>query len=157
MNFNNKHMDHSIAQRVCLQTCWILFTACLLAVGSVTASQGPATDSDNSSAVIQGPAPGTRGDEGLLGLDPWTVITPMPFAVSRPGGTFLDGLFYVIGGEGPGARVGRVQIYDPATDTWDAASADTMPAPVSNLCAAAVGGLIYVPGGRTDIAPINQL
>ena len=145
-----KNFDHSVFSRCCV----ILVMAGLMAVGHVSAN--PHADaSDNSDIVLAGPSPGTRGAAGVRGLDPWEVVSPTSFAVSRPGGVFLDGLFYVIGGEETGGdRNGRVQIYDSATDVWDAVGADPMPTPVSNLCAADINGLIHVPGGMpvADVA-----
>ncbi len=126
----------------------------LLIGGAGMADQPAPASSENSYALHQGPPPGIRGTDGFLGLDPWTVISPTPVSVSRPGGAFYDGLFYVIGGEQPGGvRNGYVQIYDPDTDDWDETSADQMSTPASNLCAAEADGLIYVPGGWTGSSP----
>lgn len=102
---------------------------------------------------------GTRGpNTGSLQTNPWVTVSPTPLGVSRPGGAVVNGLLYVVGGESTGGeRFGQVQIYDPATDTWDNASAPTMPTPVSNLCAAVIGTSIYVPGGWTGTVTEDAL
>jgi len=112
---------------------------------------------DGGKTTLSGSAVGTVGP-----LSPeqyaWVVISPNPLAVSRPAGAVPDdGLFYLIGGESSGgSRFGRVQRYDPQNDTWDDTLA-TMPTPVSNLCAAAIGDDIYVPGGYDGISDIANL
>jgi uncharacterized repeat protein (TIGR01451 family) len=150
---SGQKFGHSAFSRCCVA----LVMAALMAVGHVSAN--PHADaSDDSDIVLAGPSPGTRGAAGVRGLDPWVVVSPTPFAVSRPGGVFLDGLFYVIGGEEIGGdRNGRVQFYDPEADLWDAVSADPMPTPVSNLCVAVLDGQIYVPGGWTGTVESTEL
>ncbi len=76
----------------------------------------------------------------------------LPTPVSRPAGLVVDGSFYIIGGEGGiPPRTDAVQVYDPQTDDWDL-SLDPLPAALSNLCAAELGGSIYVQGGFTEAA-----
>lgn len=80
--------------------------------------------------------------------DPWAALPNLPYAVARTAGVFVDGVFYVIGGESAGGqRLGRVQAYDPVADTWDG-NLPIMPQPVSNLCAVVLDGDVYVPGGN---------
>jgi len=54
--------------------------------------------------------------------DTWTLKAPIPLAVWEAGAaTGDDGKIYVIGGENgvdPNYETDRVQVYDPATDTW---------------------------------------
>jgi len=65
--------------------------------------------------------------------------------------------FFIIGGEETGgARTGYVQEYDPVANTWDNTNA-LMPTPGSNICAAAVGTDIYVPGGWTGAAALTTM
>ena len=56
----------------------------------------------------------------------------------------MDGLLYLFGGFGAGAA-GKVQVYDPATDSWTLGS--SMPWDAGGCVAAVVDGLIYVGGG----------
>jgi hypothetical protein len=112
-------------------------------------SQSP--EADNGTMILSGPLPGTRGQNMVSALvDPWITISTLPLEVSRPGAAVVDGTLYVIGGESTGGtRLGQVQIYDPDVDMWDNVSAPVMPTPVSNLCAVALDGNIYVSGGWT--------
>lgn len=74
-----------------------------------------------------------------------------PMLTSRGGaaGCVLDDKIYVLGGEGyDGDDTGvfpHVEAYDPATDTWEALA--PMPTPRHGMGAAALDGVIYVPGG----------
>lgn len=112
--------------------------------GAVALAAAP--EADNGSTVATSPAVGTRGAT-LTPSTPWVAIPDCPVGVSRPAGAVVDGHFFVVGGEETGgARTGFVQEYDPNTTTWDNTNA-TMPTPGSNLCAATMGGDIYVPGG----------
>jgi N-acetylneuraminic acid mutarotase len=78
---------------------------------------------------------------------PWDSLPNMPLAVIGSAGAVVDGKFYVIGGQSSDASLqGKVQIYDPATGSWDD-TATTMPAPASEICAGVIGSDIYVPGG----------
>lgn len=56
----------------------------------------------------------------------------------------LDGLVYLFGGF-DAAAAGKVQIYDPAVDSWSLGSA--MPWDAGGCAAAVHGGLVYVGGG----------
>jgi hypothetical protein len=70
----------------------------------------------------------------------------MPTARSGLATTTYANQIYALGGETASGVTGLNERYDPATDKWtDLAS---MPAPVVDVQAAVVGGLIYVPGGR---------
>jgi N-acetylneuraminic acid mutarotase len=71
----------------------------------------------------------------------------------------LNGRIYVIGGLGPPNAGFRVEVYDPARDTWSAAP--PMPTARHGLGAAAVGSTVYVlvgglsPGGGSPSA-VNE-
>ena len=62
----------------------------------------------------------------------------------------VDEKIYVIGGairrDGGGERIGRVDVYNPATDTWVAGR--EMPTPRSSLGVGVIGNRIYAIGGR---------
>jgi len=57
---------------------------------------------------------------------------------------------YAIGGETPQGITGALEVYNPDADTWIALEAK--PIPVTEVSAALVNGLIYVPGGRVGPA-----
>jgi N-acetylneuraminic acid mutarotase len=79
----------------------------------------------------------------------WTERAPMPTSRAGCAGALAGGRLYVLGGEGNAAEssgvFAQVESYDPATDTWDTHA--PMPTPRHGMGAAAVGGVIYVPGG----------
>ena len=60
----------------------------------------------------------------------------------------VDGKIYVIGGTTRlrGERINRVDVYNPATDTW--VKGPEMPTPRENLGVGVVGNRIYAIGGR---------
>ena len=59
----------------------------------------------------------------------------------------IDGKIYVIGGgQHVSTCLNTMEVYDPATDTWDTTKAD-MPTARAELCVAAVNGKIYAIGG----------
>lgn len=55
---------------------------------------------------------------------------------------------YAIGGESAQGIVTNVERYDPASNTWTPLT--SKPTAVTDVSAAVIGGLIYVPGGRLD-------
>lgn len=57
---------------------------------------------------------------------------------------------YAIGGESAQGIVANVERYDPASNAWTTLA--PKPTAVTDVSAAVIGGLIYVPGGRQDAA-----
>jgi DNA-binding CsgD family transcriptional regulator/N-acetylneuraminic acid mutarotase len=57
----------------------------------------------------------------------------------------VEGMLYAIGGVSNDGVTGKVEVYDPETDSW--ATGSTKPTPAGFVSAVEVGGLIYVPGG----------
>jgi|GEM_PF-806865 len=77
----------------------------------------------------------------------WKSIAPIiSTGRSRPAAAAVNGAIYLIGGEISGGRANTVERYDPKTNTW-VTRLGTMPIPASNICAAAIGTDIYIPGG----------
>ncbi len=77
----------------------------------------------------------------------WESVAPINGAGrSRPAMAQVDGKLYLVGGEISGGRAEQVEEYDPATNTWTIKDG-LMPIPASNVCAAAIGTDIFVPGG----------
>jgi N-acetylneuraminic acid mutarotase len=99
--------------------------------------------------------------------DTWKVLAPMPTKRRSPVAAAVGGKIYVIGGAttAPGATdpsvhparrhvtVGTVEEYDPATNSWRART--PMPTPRNHAAVGAVGGKIYVIGGRIGAAVIS--
>lgn len=61
---------------------------------------------------------------------------------------------YLIGGEDGQGVTGSVLLYDPGADTWSALT--SKPLPAADIQAAALGGRIYVPGGRLGDGSISD-
>lgn len=95
--------------------------------------------------------------------DSWKALAPMPTPRGAGQAVALDGKIYVIGGAmsnkpgHPGTPiglgspeqlvVGTVEVYDPATNTWQTRA--PMPTPRNHFLAAAADGKIYALDGRT--------
>jgi N-acetylneuraminic acid mutarotase len=79
----------------------------------------------------------------------WTRVADMPTARGGVAGAVVGERIYVLGGEGNRAASNGVypdvQVYDPATDSWEIAA--PMALPRHGVGAAVQGGRIYVPGG----------
>ena len=86
--------------------------------------------------------------------DSWTTKAVMPTARMFPAASVLNGKIYVLGGNltlpGSWPVTGRVDLYDPVTDTWEAGA--RMPTARSGLASAAVKGKIYAIGGHTGLS-----
>ena len=76
----------------------------------------------------------------------WRVGSSMPTARSGIAVTTFESFVYAMGGEASNGVTGIVERYDLATNTWTSLSPKNMP--VADVGAGAIGGLIYVPGGR---------
>ena len=77
----------------------------------------------------------------------WIKKTDIPTARCFASSCELDSKIYVIGGgKTSNSRLNVMEIYDPATDTWDT-SKTNMPTARAELCVAAVNGKIYAIGG----------
>lgn len=81
------------------------------------------------------------------GESAWQVRAPMPTARGRLALAMVNGKLYAIGGVTSAGVTGDVQVYDPQTNTWNAAT--SKPLPVANIAAAVLDSRIYVPGGYT--------
>jgi len=111
-------------------------------------------------AVVNGKiyAIGGVDDDGQLAVneeydpaaDTWKDKAAMPTARSGFAVAVHKSKIYVIGGTvGDSANLGftgATEVYDPATNTWEA-KAD-MPTPRADLCASVVNGKIYLIGGK---------
>ena len=75
--------------------------------------------------------------------DTWTTKTRMPVERYWPAASAINGMLYVVGGDGGEGKT--VAAYDPATDTWS--TAGSVPTERSNLGAGVVNGVLYAVGG----------
>ena len=102
-----------------------------------------------------GPADNTP-QANLWALDPgsdaWTELTPMPEGRYAHRMVALDGLLYVVGGQG---ETGRVMIYDPAADAWSTGA--EMPLSRNHLAAVAVDGRVWAIGGRVGARIVDRV
>lgn len=108
--------------------------------------------------VAGGFNPGTGKSTDLLqaydpAQDSWSLRKPATLAVSGAGAAQVEGRLFVIGGwtndtSGSPVLTNRVQIYDPAADTWSYGA--SAPLAIAGSAAVAVGSKIYLVNGRTD-------
>jgi PKD repeat protein/N-acetylneuraminic acid mutarotase len=80
--------------------------------------------------------------------DTWTTGAPMPTARWYGAAGVLNGLLYVVGGEGggcPGPTFHTVEAYDPVTNTW--LTKAPMPTARYYLGVGVVDGILYTVGG----------
>ena len=81
--------------------------------------------------------------------DTWVRKAPMPTPRHGLAAVAVDGKVYVLGGSTGSAPSRALEIYDPATNTWEA-RAPPMPTARVFLAAAVVGKKIYAIGGSPD-------
>ncbi|MFI6623217.1 carboxypeptidase regulatory-like domain-containing protein [Streptomyces sp. NPDC050528] len=135
---------------------------------SATASTGPWTGiadypepvMDNAVGTYQGKVYSVAGVSGLFGgeyldrgyvhdpsTDAWTPIADLPEALESPGGAFVDGTMYVVGGwTSDGARA-TLYAYHPTTDTWTRLA--DLPQAIGMPNVTTLDGSLYVIGGCT--------
>ena len=70
---------------------------------------------------------------------------PLPTARSGIGAVVVDGVVYVVGGEGSEGTFDKNEAYDAASDSWK--TLPPLPTARHGMGAAAVAGTIYVPAG----------
>jgi N-acetylneuraminic acid mutarotase len=82
--------------------------------------------------------------------DAWTERTPMPADTERGAActAVLDGKIYVFGGARAGSSSALVSAYDVADDSWE--QLPDMPVRREHCAAGAIGGKLYIAGGRAD-------
>ena len=85
----------------------------------------------------------------------WKQLAPLPTARTGLASVLFENQIYALGGETTQVS-GSVDVYDVSNDSWQKRS--SLPIPVTDLQAAVIGGLIYVPGGKTSSGiPTDQL
>lgn len=89
--------------------------------------------------------------------DTWRQGANMPSAkAGNSGSTVLEGLFYAIGGEGPGAGrwSSENEAYDPQANQWYLKA--TWPSPRRDIGVATADGKMYVVGGQPNYSNISS-
>lgn len=99
-----------------------------------------------------------RGDARTLRYDAllgtWqTNLAQRPFPGSRHAAEVTGGRIYLLGGVDAGSP-GRVQIYDPAADTWSLGA--PMPWAGDAVATAVISGRIYVAGGLVGSSTVSN-
>jgi N-acetylneuraminic acid mutarotase len=87
----------------------------------------------------------------------WSVATTLPHGgLNAPAAVALDSRIYVIGGfsQQTNLPTDRVEIYDPATDTWS--DGPPLPAPRGGHAAVLLNGTIHVLGGGNDRTTLSD-
>jgi len=96
---------------------------------------------------------GEDGSDGIFVFDPegrgWSIL-PAPAEIARRGATAvaLNNHIYFIGGVDDGVVTGRVDVFDPASESWTIGPA--LPAPRAGHAIAVVDGGIHIVGGRSE-------
>jgi DNA-binding CsgD family transcriptional regulator/N-acetylneuraminic acid mutarotase len=91
---------------------------------------------------IRGVFPTVSADSSALR---WRTRAQMPTPRNGLAVVSYEGRIYAIGGISNDGPTGKVEVYDPDTDTWSLHT--PKPTPVGFVSAAVVGAKIYVPGG----------
>jgi DNA-binding CsgD family transcriptional regulator len=85
----------------------------------------------------------------------WQTLADLPVARTGFAATAYENQIFVFGGETSQGITGITERFDPSTDAWTELS--PKPTAVSDANAAAVGGRIYVPGGKTAFGVITDV
>jgi DNA-binding CsgD family transcriptional regulator len=127
----------STAKRASLVVAMLLALAALVLplVHQSRANTGPANPIMEAFPTAPPGPPTTR----------WMTRAQMPTPRTGLAVVAHEGLIYAIGGISNDGVTGRVEIYDPESDTWT--SGQAKPTPAGYVSAVEVDGLIYVPGG----------
>lgn len=97
--------------------------------------------------------PAARGQSAVrFEVSRWVSQAQMPTPRERLAVVIHENKIYAIAGDTSGGVTGIVEIYNPDANTW--AIGTPKPTPVSNVAAAVVDGLIYVPGGYTSAGEV---
>ena len=81
----------------------------------------------------------------------WSPVAPLLSPRSDLAAATIGGKIYVFGGCQAGVILGDVDVYDPVTDTWNAAPADLPTPRAAMYSVASKGGTVYVLGGWDGI------
>lgn len=85
----------------------------------------------------------------------WERLADLPTARSGLAVAVHENHIYAIGGETLQGVTGKVESFDPVTNSWQTKS--PKPLPVADVEAAMIGGKIFVPGGRLASGEITNI
>ncbi len=104
-----------------------------------------------------------NGDTTLTSVGPpsptdsprWQNRSPLPTPRSGLAVVSYENRIYAVGGESDQGITGQLDRYDPIINLWTTLS--PKPVPVRDTGAAVIGGLVYVPGGRTSSGGLTNV
>ncbi len=80
-------------------------------------------------------------------------LAQRPILGNHHGSEVINGKLYLFGGLGTGGSAGRVQIYDPTTNSW--ALGASAPYAAGSVATALIGGKVYMAGGIVGSTTVN--
>jgi DNA-binding CsgD family transcriptional regulator len=86
--------------------------------------------------------------------DRWKPLADLPTARSGLAVATYENLIYAIGGESELGITGKVERYDPVSDSW--VGLLEKPVAVADIEAAVIGGRIYIPGGLLSTGEVTD-
>jgi hypothetical protein len=117
--------------------------------GSAPSPDGPGADPSAPAEPSEDGPPAEHLE--AVGPEAWSMLADAPVALTEVDAAALDGELWVVGGlADDGAVVTRVQVYDPATDTWREGPA--LPAPLHHAAVVATTDTLMVVGGYRTLA-----
>ena len=84
----------------------------------------------------------------------WDVLAQMPTARGGLAAAAYENQIYAIGGKTSQGVTGLVERFDPEQNAWEERA--PKPVPVTDISAAVIGGLIYIPGGRLSSGSVSD-
>jgi DNA-binding CsgD family transcriptional regulator len=127
----------SLGKRICLIVAMAAALA-ILVLPPILESRANGGRQDPFQGIFPGTSPGVASSR-------WHARAQMPTPRTHLAVAGLGSRVYAIGGVGNQGVVGKVEVYDPASDSWT--SGRTKPTPAGFVSAAVLGDKIYVPGG----------
>jgi DNA-binding CsgD family transcriptional regulator/N-acetylneuraminic acid mutarotase len=124
---------------------WVIAFFIIVTIGSVGFFALRADGENNPSALS-----GTPSSESPR----WQNQSPLPSPRSGLAVVSYENRIYAIGGENDEGITGQLDRYDPIEDRWTTLS--PKPLPVRDAGASVIGGLIYIPGGRTKSGSLTN-
>ncbi len=85
----------------------------------------------------------------------WKILPSLPTARNGLAVTSFEDQIYAIGGENKQGVTGAGERFDPATDTW--VELAPKPTPVTDVKAAVIGGMIFIPGGLQSNGTVTNV
>ncbi|MDT7603227.1 MAG: hypothetical protein QOF61_1224, partial [Acidobacteriota bacterium] len=120
----------------------------LMPTARVSVAVGVVNDTIYAFGGYNGSAPINTVEAYDTATGTWTTKAPMPIPRNGPAVAAVNGKLYVMGGltNTPAQFTTRVDVYDPATNSWGAPRAP-MPSPRFQFGVAVINGIIYTVGG----------